>query len=545
MNFDGALEIVSDALRHQEIELTTEDYDGLIVKILRSSNTLDDGRTTNQTHIAVTGEQMDIFPSIQSVGYHRSTNPNPDMKKYFMGKVNVLLSSKNIAFLHNNEYTDSSDKIISTDTTVIRNVRKNQSDQIQLSILDVDGPDFINFRKILHEGYVFILLKRTKTLEYEAYGIDPKNPELSRLNELNNKFFYQKTNTIVHLSETMDELEPSSSEIRMSDGENILLYGVPGSGKSHTIDEEYCKDETKMERIVFHPDYMNTDFIGQILPTIEEDKKISYIFTPGPFTRIMKKAWKDPVNMYYLIIEEINRGNAPAIFGEVFQLLDRKNAESHYGISNQYISEQMYGKGNSDKQVKIPSNLSILATMNTADQNVFTLDTAFQRRWTMRMVENDVSIAEHAEMEILDTGVTWERFNNVINDQILNSNSSTMSSEDKRLGAFFITKETLLKDIQNFDGRAEDEKFHSLFAEKVIKYLWDDAFKFGRDRLFVTTNKSLEKVINEFSNSKGESRFDIFNESIKDLLLKKVEGSSNLGQAPNDNQNSEVDNDRN
>src|SRR5699024_4713189 len=169
---------------------------------------------------------------------------------------------------------------------------------------------------------------------------------------------------------------------------NILLYGVPGSGKSHMISKEYCNDESKIERIVFHPDYMNTDFIGQILPTIKEDKSITYEFTPGPFTRIMKKAYEDPVNQYYLIIEEVNRGNAPAIFGDVFQLLDRnKDGSSSYSIKNYNVAEIVYG--NDDMPISIPSNLSILATMNTADQNVFALDTAFQRRWIMKLIKND------------------------------------------------------------------------------------------------------------------------------------------------------------
>ncbi|MBF0845998.1 hypothetical protein IR145_00675, partial [Streptococcus danieliae] len=118
------------------------------------------------------------------------------------------------------------------------------------------------------------------------------------------------------------------------------------------------------------------DFIGQILPTVKKDensdeKIITYEFTPGPFTNIMEKAYKDPANMYYLVIEEINRGNAPAIFGEIFQLLDRdETGSSKYAVVNYQVANAMYGDEN--YPVKIPSNLTILATMNTSDQNVFT-----------------------------------------------------------------------------------------------------------------------------------------------------------------------------
>ena len=191
---------------------------------------------------------------------------------------------------------------------------------------------------------------------------------------------------------SFDDLEKT----RISTGTNVLLYGVPGSGKSWTIEHEYCKKGTHVERLVFHPDYTYSDFIGQILPVVAEDGQVSYQFTAGPFTNILKDAYLNPTEEYILVIEEINRGNAPAIFGEVFQLLDRKViasekyddgmpiGTSEYGITNANIAKIVYG--DSKHKVKIPSNLSIIGTMNTSDQNVFTLDTAFQRRWEMRLI---------------------------------------------------------------------------------------------------------------------------------------------------------------
>lgn len=314
------------------------------------------------------------------------------------------------------------------------------------------------------------------------------------------------------LRSVLDEKHPDEI-LRVKSGENKLFYGVPGSGKSQKINDEYGKDESKIMRVVFHPDYMNTDFIGQILPKVDGDGTITYKFTPGPFTKIMDRAFKDPRNMYYLVIEEINRGNAPAIFGDIFQLLDRdENGTSRYFVSNSMVAREMYG--DSERQIKIPSNLTILATMNTSDQNVFTLDTAFQRRWSMKMIENRVSEAEHALEKIADSNVTWKAFNEIINERILNSNSTMMSSEDKRLGAYFVTK----NDLKDHDAGE--------FAEKVIKYLWDDAFKFFRDKIFKPSYKSLEEVIIDFSKNKtGNDRFEVFIDEIKDNLIKATQSS--------------------
>lgn len=341
-----------------------------------------------------------------------------------------------------------------------------------------------------------------------------------------------------HLLPETTDTYTISQEDRVKGGTNILLYGVPGAGKSHTIETNYCNDFSLMERVVFHPDYMNTDFVGQILPTVKgegDEKEITYDFTPGPFTRVLNKAINDPSKHYYLVIEEINRGNAPAIFGEIFQLLDRESdGTSSYKITNYNIANEVFGK--KETPIFIPSNLSILATMNTADQNVFTLDTAFQRRWNMKIIENDVTKADHAKAKILDTTVTWEKFNTVINEQIITSGAATLSSEDKRLGSYFVTEDVIKYFSIEIDKNEISEKYNinldntqkletvikdlnSRFGDKVIKYLWDDVFKFSRDDLFEPNYKSLEKVLYDFNRLDGDRRFDVFKQDIKDNLF--------------------------
>lgn len=345
---------------------------------------------------------------------------------------------------------------------------------------------------------------------------------------LSNTKYVLSTNDIepalTYVAETMGPYDETTEPPRVTGGRNVLLYGVPGAGKSYTIGEQYCNDEARMERLVFHPDYTYSDFVGQILPNVTEGN-VSYEFKEGPFTRLLKRAYDNPGEEYFLIIEEINRGNAPAIFGEVFQLLDRDDdGKSEYGISNADIARTVYG--DESRKVRIPSNMSIVGTMNTSDQNVFTLDTAFQRRWNMRMIENDLNKVAYAEEKILDTEVTWRRFNTVMNDIILKKNVRVTSSEDKRLGAFFVRQSDLRFDPKENDaGATDDEKRiamlqNSRFPEKVLKYLWDDAFKFSREDVFETTQYiSLENVVQKFRQSHDNGRFAVFKEEVVAALL--------------------------
>ena len=360
-----------------------------------------------------------------------------------------------------------------------------------------------------------------------------------------------------------EEVDLESS--RLSTGCNVLLYGVPGSGKSWTIEHEYCKPGSIVERLVFHPDYTYSDFIGQILPKVAEDGQVSYEFTPGPFTNILREAYNNPTKEYILIIEEINRGNAPAIFGEVFQLLDRKVeirdieddgfpiGTSEYGITNTNIAKEMYGKDVKKEKVRIPSNLSIIGTMNTSDQNVFTLDTAFQRRWEMRLIENNFEQVDRklADAKILDTGITWEVFCTQINKIIVGNNARMTSAEDKRLGAYFIHLKDLIYDSNmgnlsngEYDALRKKEQDKTIsdaekdrlaeirvamkqnrkFPEKVIKYLWDDAFKFNREIVFETSRyQSLEQVIRTFMYAEKLERLAMFKDNVRNAFTNPEE----------------------
>lgn len=324
------------------------------------------------------------------------------------------------------------------------------------------------------------------------------NP-ISQLNNYNNDVVEQDDDTF---------LETDKNKYSRV-GANILFYGVPGAGKSHEIDNMI--DQERSERVVFHPDYTYSDFVGQILPRVV-DEKLKYVFEPGPFTKMMKKAYDDPNHMYFLVIEEINRGNAPAIFGDIFQLLDRNDDGSgKYHISNYDMATIIFG--DEEHIIEMPSNLTILATMNTSDQNVFTLDTAFQRRWEMHLIKNDVKGATHAGEQIEGSFVAWGDFVDVTNVEIIQFGEGTGSSEDKRLGAYFAKVSELKRDK---------------FPEKVLKYLWDDAFKMDHSVYFKEDISSLDTIIELFRET--PSNADILKRVLKYSIYAKMLGSNSMNE---------------
>ena len=326
--------------------------------------------------------------------------------------------------------------------------------------------------------------------------------------------------------------QPEHHDVHPHIPTQIIYYGVPGCGKSNKIREQ-LKDvpEKNKVRVVFHPEYTNAEFIGQILPKVNDH--VTYEFTPGPFTQIIKRAYLSPNEHFYLVIEEINRGNAAAIFGDTFQLLDRLKAGetdslgndpanaavntftegwSQYFVQNDDVNAYIRGTENSiqignirfdsNTAIRLPPNLSILATMNTSDQNVFTLDNAFQRRFDMELVRNEFDLNKPAvnaqyNAEIDDTGIKWGQFWGWINAKITSTLKGLSSTEDKRLGVWFVS---------NVGGIIDDK----VFAEKVLKFLWDDVFKFKRPQIFADGIDTLEKLINFFENSEGKERFDVF-----------------------------------
>jgi len=336
---------------------------------------------------------------------------------------------------------------------------------------------------------------------------------------INNKIEEEIIDDAKKIVSLLNPTQSASSGVAI--GENIIYYGVPGCGKSYTLSHTYAFTSTNMERTVFHPDYTYNDFVGQVLPKTKKGG-ISYSFVPGPFSRILKKAMNDKEHNYYLVIEEINRGNAPAIFGDIFQLLDRTNGISDYSINNEDIARVVFLKDEDIEDetkisiaestpIQLPQNLFILATMNTSDQNVFTLDTAFKRRWQLKNIPNNISGCKLSNKPICDTFVLWSSFLGIINPLITESDNATISNEDKSLGGYFL-KEDELSDVDKY-------------AEKILLYLWNDAFKYNRSQIFKPEYNTLEKLIIGFK----AVRFKVFIDSIVDKLMASIPTTPSTG----------------
>lgn len=515
MDFDAALNCIK-----QYVELNPKkEYDGLIVKQLAASNTIGQPKSGKQTHIAITGEQMDIFPYLAPYKYLGCDYDDKDdsVKRYFILQLKINLYKANVNALGGDiVFSNSLDEKV-VHMSVWRR-RDEQSEQIQLSAINLDDEDLIKFRKLIHTNDYIIILKLKNKLEYDLLAVRSDSIiDTYDLKELNNKFLKRNTTTKIP-TEDIPFKEESIYDFCYF-ASNLLLYGVPGCGKSYYVKQHYENEITNYQckiRVVFHPDYTYSDFVGQIMPVVEKvikegsngelEEKLKYKFVPGPFTRILKVANENKNEKCLLIIEELNRGNAPAIFGEVFQLLDRDDAGfSKYAIYNSDIANEVYD--DAMHPVKLPRNLTIVATMNTSDQNVFTMDTAFQRRWQMKHIPNrftgdslDEATREHVAKYIPGSKISWRAFATIVNSKMGKATLGMAGTEDKSLGVYFATDNDL------------DKK--DVFAEKVLKYLWDDAFRLARHELFKDHDKSLSYVIETFEDATGDTLQSVLQEAV-------------------------------
>lgn len=293
-------------------------------------------------------------------------------------------------------------------------------------------------------------------------------------------------------------------------GFNKIYFGPPGTGKSHAIKEELKKLGAKADnysRVTFHPDYDYHSFVGGYKPftDTEDDDKIKYKFVPQIFTDLYVKAWSNTSEDYYLVIEEINRGNCAEIFGDIFQLLDR-NPEYNIEPSTElraYLEE--YEKSNNvkllfDGKLQMPNNLSILASMNTSDQSLYPMDSAFKRRWDWHYVPIDLKCTESNFTINIDDihQYSWLEFLAKVNDKIY----SVTKSEDKQIGNWFINA-----------SKSDNIISKELFINKVLFYLWNDVFKdevFNPDNIFIERNtdgtKNRDISFNNFYNKDEQDR---------------------------------------
>lgn len=310
---------------------------------------------------------------------------------------------------------------------------------------------------------------------------------------------------------------PADSLLTKS-AKNLIFYGAPGTGKSYSIAQEVNEQYTI--RTVFHPDTQYGDFVGCLKPVMNGDK-VGYGFRAGPFIEAVIKAINEPSQHISLVIEEINRAPAAAVFGEIFQLLDRaSDGTSTYPISISDPDMLVYLNQHTNNsfahgRLVIPANLSILATMNSSDQAVMPLDTAFKRRWEFRYLPIDYQKASKGTLEIptkkSSFSVEWSNFAKVINDTLSIQNIP----EDRLLGHRFLSEAELANDAKG------------ALKGKIFMYLWDDVLRHGRKGLIFLDEIS---TFGDLSRRYQENQ-QVFNDSIERNL---ADHSSSVLDADNE-----------
>lgn len=330
---------------------------------------------------------------------------------------------------------------------------------------------------------------------------------------------------------------------------NRIVFGAPGTGKSFRLNKQSKKFDY-FERVTFHPNYSYSQFVGSYKPiTVKKNQDgdtksdIEYSFVPGPFLRVYKKAVFNPSKNYLLLIEEINRANVASVFGEVFQLLDRNdNNQSRYPVTTSedvrnYLAEFFYNKPyqaltitderEKCEELNLPSNMYIWTTMNSADQGVYPIDTAFKRRWEFEYIgideeadetlksyeipipyENNDNNNSNEEKVTKYYLVKWDELRKAINAK-LTQNCNV--NEDKLLGPYFLS-ETRLK-----TAKTDKKSFVNAFKSKVIMYLFEDAVKMQPKLIFSGINQDnlrYSDVCNEFD-KQGVGIFGINEEEIR------------------------------
>lgn len=349
-----------------------------------------------------------------------------------------------------------------------------------------------------------------------------------------------------------------------------IFYGAPGTGKSHTIKEETRGKD--VIRTTFHPDSDYSTFVGAYKPTTKEvmlrdvsghivvengkavtEDKIVYEFVEQAFLQAYINAWKkyadakegESPKEQYLIIEEINRGNCAQIFGDLFQLLDRNDSGfSDYPVKAdndmaKHLKKELYGLEIADKErinalyldehkdvvskvlegevLLLPNNLSIWATMNTSDQSLFPIDSAFKRRWEWKYIP--ICNAEKGwSIEAGGNKYDWWSFLNSINRQI----QDVTSSEDKKLGYFFVKADA--------DGVISADKF----VGKVAFYLWNDVFKdYGFDGEIFQGESGEPIAFQDFFLCDGKANEDTVERFLKNLGVNTTNESCIEYDSPN------------
>ena len=327
----------------------------------------------------------------------------------------------------------------------------------------------------------------------------------------------------------------SNFDLNIEHPHNRIVFGAPGTGKSNRLENNKVAFGQNFERETFYPNYSYAQFVGTYKPVPVkelvngvETTTITYKYIPGPFMRTYVKAIRsikeNNHKPYLLLIEEINRANVAAVFGDVFQLLDRKDGQSEYEIETSedmraYLASELKGDESEYERIRIPKNMYIWATMNSADQGVFPMDTAFKRRWNFEYIginENSDGIKDiTVKLGQDEHDVNWNDLRMAINNKL---SKVCKVNEDKLLGPYFLSKD-VISTSEGSNYVKDNKKFIEAFKSKILMYLYEDAAKQYKQKLFEGCNdQSKCSSVCESFEKIGESIFG------EDILSYAVDG---------------------
>lgn len=363
------------------------------------------------------------------------------------------------------------------------------------------------------DGRIYLNGLRVGSFSLRNYLIEDRSALYFQKDDLHNFTIRLVTGDFEEDIDFEEDLEKQNEDLKLA--RQVIYYGAPGTGKSHKI-KEYLEEKNvpkaNIFRTTFHPDSDYSTFVGAYKPTkgkrnlyglsgseticffdkktnspIEEDI-ITYKFVPQAFLQAYTRAYQTEDNVY-LVIEEINRGNCAQIFGDLFQLLDRdENGNSEYTINadtdlGAYLIDKLCKEKLSELgllkqsdgeepmvELSLPSNLYIFATMNTSDQSLFPIDSAFKRRWDWEYEPIKYKNTDW-KIDVDGTMYSWVKFQEEVNARILKDSGS----EDKMMGDYFVNPHTGIISKK-------------LFLNKVLFYLWNDVCKDGDADIFPTDN---------------------------------------------------------
>ena len=293
---------------------------------------------------------------------------------------------------------------------------------------------------------------------------------------------------------------------------NLIVYGAPGTGKSHFINN-LLKDANSI-RTVFHSETQNSDFVGSLKPVISGSGTVSYEFVAGPFVQAFITAIEKPESQVHLIIEEINRANAAAVFGEIFQLLDRDSrGRSQYEIQPDEILAKYLALRLGEKfqgLIYLPDNLFLAATMNSSDQGVYPLDAAFKRRWSFKYMPIDFETCPKGEIKIDQRILSWSIFASAINE-VLNAEFPSLD-EDRLIGQWFLTQDEV------------NTRFHSAIESKIFIYLWNDVLRHHEKAKIFNQNQvsTFGDLIKTFNQQSSDESAYVFSDAVHAAFDRKI-----------------------